>query len=97
MANSPIKKLKHGQIEVAIWQGEYDGKPTYSISAQKSYKPKEGDWKTTTFFDDKEALILANLLRRASDFISDTKEAAKGGGSSDGSFTTGGGDTNVPF
>ena len=61
----PIKNIKYGQIELAIWQGEYNGKPTYSYSFQKSYKAQDGTWKQTNFFNDKELLQVGALVQRA--------------------------------
>jgi CRISPR/Cas system-associated endonuclease Cas1 len=61
----PIKTIKYGQVELAVWQGEFDGKPTYSYSFQKSYKTKDGQWKQTNFFNDKELLQVGMLIVNA--------------------------------
>jgi len=49
MSNKVIKKLSIGKCNATLWQGEYQGKPTYSVSFQKSYKAKD-EWKNTNFF-----------------------------------------------
>lgn len=51
--SKPIKKISLGKCTAAIWkkEKEYDGKPTYSVSFQKSYKDKKDDsWKNTEYF-----------------------------------------------
>jgi hypothetical protein len=45
----PIKKIFYGKIQGALWEGDYQGKPTYSMSFQKSYK-KGDKWEHTNFF-----------------------------------------------
>jgi len=83
MANGPIHTFKQGQIETSIWQGDYQGTVTYSVSNKKSYKTKDGQWKETTFYNDKESLVLSNLLVRCSNYIADlaSKNRQQGNGS----------------
>lgn len=51
MANRPIKTFKKGKMQLSIWQGEFDGKPTNSFSIKKSYYDKQsGQWKDTVYF-----------------------------------------------
>jgi hypothetical protein len=48
----PVKVYRAGRTELAIFQGEYNGKTTYSFKFQKSYKGQDGEWKNTDFFND---------------------------------------------
>lgn len=41
MANAPIKKIKDYPLTVAIFEWNKDGKKSYSISLQRSYKKKD--------------------------------------------------------
>ena len=51
MADQPIFKWRQGKIECALWQGEWEGKPTYSYSINKNYFSKKKDkWETTKYF-----------------------------------------------
>lgn len=49
--SKPIAKKQSGQVQMSVWQGEYNGKPTYSFTFQKSYKDKNGQWQNTNFFN----------------------------------------------
>ena len=35
MANKPVDQIKVGQVEVAQWEGSYEGNPTTSFSLKK--------------------------------------------------------------
>ena len=45
----PVKEFKFGKVSAAAFEGEYQGKKTYSFKFQKSYK-KDGEWKRTDYF-----------------------------------------------
>jgi len=63
--SKPIKTLREGQVSLSIWQKDFDGKPTYSYSYQKSYKDKSGQWQNTTFLnktDLKDLIFLAETI-----------------------------------
>lgn len=49
MSNRPIKTFSSGKVSLSIWQGEYNGQPTYSYSFQKSYIDKNKQWQNTNF------------------------------------------------
>lgn len=59
--SKPIKTIKCGQVECAIWQGEYQGKPTFSFTFQKSYK-KGDKWEHTGYFGDRELMAIPYLI-----------------------------------
>lgn len=48
--SAPIKKYSMGKVQGAVWEKEYKGKPSYSMTFQKSYQNKEGKWEQTNFF-----------------------------------------------
>ena len=50
----PVKEFRMGQIKAAVWENEFDGKKGYSVSLNKSYKAKNGEWKDTQFYNDKD-------------------------------------------
>lgn len=43
----PEQKFKAGAVEVSIWKNESEKGDYHSISFQRSYKDKEGNWQTT--------------------------------------------------
>ena len=66
---APIQKFKKGQVEVAVWEREYNGAKFRSVSVSSSYKDKKtGEWKTKTGFDIKEIDDLVELLIQAKEF-----------------------------
>jgi hypothetical protein len=61
----PVYKQKSHGIEVAVWKREYDGKAFYSVSATRSYRDSEGNWKTSNSFNLEDRDILMDYLDRA--------------------------------
>ena len=49
---APEKQIRVGNACVAIWKGEYEGKPTTSVSVQKNYRTpgEKGEWKNSSYF-----------------------------------------------
>ena len=70
MANKPqpVKTLRGGRIQVAIWENHSDKGPFYNATVSRSYK--EGDsWKSSDSFGRDDLLVLAQLLGAAYTFI----------------------------
>ena len=42
-----VKHIRVGGVEATVWKNEYDGKTSFSVTLQRSYKNKSGEWKTT--------------------------------------------------
>ena len=66
MANKPqpIKTLRAGRIQAAIWENHSDKGPFYNVTVSRSYK--EGDiWKSSDSFGRDDLLVLAQLLGSA--------------------------------
>jgi hypothetical protein len=42
-----VKHIRVGGVEATIWKNEYDGKTSFSVTLQRSYKDRNGVWKTT--------------------------------------------------
>jgi hypothetical protein len=61
----PVYKQKSHGIEVAVWKREHDGKAFYSVSATRSYRDSEGNWKTSNSFNLEDRDILMDYLDRA--------------------------------
>ena len=67
---TPIKKFSVGGIQLAIWENEgQENRKFYSVSFDRRYKDKEGNWKSTTSLgaNDLPKAILA--LQKAYEFI----------------------------
>lgn len=51
MSNRPIKSFKSGQIELAAWSGEYQGKPTTSFTMSKrAFNKQTNAWEEKKYF-----------------------------------------------
>ena len=66
---SPVKSMKVSGVEVAVWARDGQYGTEYSVSLQKSYKDKEGNWKTTNFLKKNDIPIARTLLQKAIEFI----------------------------
>jgi len=69
MANGPIGKYKAGGVIATIWEnkGNYGGKDVvnYSITAERTYKDKDGNWKKTSSFGMNDLPKLVLVANRA--------------------------------
>ncbi len=61
----PIYKQKSHGIEVAVWKREHEDKVFYSISVNRSYRDKDGDWQNSNSFNLEDQTILMDFLDRA--------------------------------
>jgi len=69
MSNAPIKKFNSGKVTASVWERDYQGKPSYSYSFQKSYKDKQGQWQNVDKFyaaDLKDVLALCQCIVQGS-------------------------------
>ncbi len=48
--SKPINKFSFGKVQGAVWENDYQGKKSYSMTFQKSYQDKDKNWKHTSFF-----------------------------------------------
>ncbi|MFA4855546.1 MAG: hypothetical protein WC634_03115 [archaeon] len=68
--NLPTKKFGVGGISVAVWENQgKEGNNYYTVSFERRYKDKGGEWKSTTSLkaNDLPKAILA--LEKAYEFI----------------------------
>jgi hypothetical protein len=62
----PVYKQKSHGIEVAVWKRvNDDDKAFFSISATRSYRDSDGNWKTTSSFNLEDKDLLIDYLVRA--------------------------------
>lgn len=70
----PIKKLSAGGVQAAVWQNtrkRNDGEEykEYSVSLDRSYKDKNGEWQSTSSLRESDIPKAALLLNQAYEFI----------------------------
>lgn len=84
MSNAPVHQIKVGSIALSVWENEVGkGKDAFtaqSVSIQKNYKDKNGEWKSSGSFKFTELMniIIAcqealkfKYLKEDVDFLSD--------------------------
>ena len=64
---APIKNYRLGGVDCAIWENEHSGKKFYSFSFSRSYKDKEGNWKTSGNFNLQDIGNLISICQRLQD------------------------------
>ncbi len=76
MANQPVKRIKVGSVEVAIWKNEYKDKKTEKVlisfsygAPTKSYKDKSDKWQTTNNLKSGEALNAIVCYQKAFEWV----------------------------
>jgi hypothetical protein len=71
--NQPEKKIRAGAICATIWKNEQqkDGKEYsfHSISLERSYKDKDGNWKHTASFRVADLPKAALVLNKAYEYL----------------------------
>jgi hypothetical protein len=65
--DQPSTKIRIGSVTAAIWKND---KGFYSVTLQRSYKDKDGQWQNAEGFNHDDLLNAAKVLERAEDWIS---------------------------
>ena len=77
MSNSPIKRIRVGNITVSIFQDQGTGKNgpfTYhSVVIQRSYRDNAGDWKHTASLNGNDIPNASAALNLAHAFVHQTE------------------------
>jgi len=63
MGNAPVKRIKKGKINCAVFKNDFQGKVTYSYKFQKSYMDKDKNWQNTDNFYSGDLRDLEILIR----------------------------------
>ena len=77
--NAPVRKFKAGAVFAAIWsnKGQNDGEYK-TISLERRYTDKEGNWKSTTSFRANDLPKVQLVMQKAYEFIVLNEEQAVG-------------------
>jgi hypothetical protein len=66
--NKPVKKITAGTVSAALWENEVtiNGRSAsvLKVSVQKSFKAKDGTWKTTNSFARNEVPLVMFCLQK---------------------------------
>jgi hypothetical protein len=71
--NQPVKKFRAGQISASIWRNERqeDGRTvvSHSVSIQKRYRDRNGEWQTGDYYWRSELPALELVVRKAHEHL----------------------------
>lgn len=66
----PVQEFRGlGNIKVAVWRREYEGRVFYTYGPERGYKDKNGNWKSTSSFSPEEWEVVNGLLERARSYV----------------------------
>ena len=71
--NSPAYEVRAGAVKATVWanEAEKDGKKwtNYSVSIQRGYKDKKGEWQNTSSFNTSDVPKATSCMQRAYEWI----------------------------
>ena len=72
MAETPIKKFSAGAVSAAVWENpSTNGEGSFqTVTLQKAYKDKQGDWKHSASFKASDLPKAMLVLNKAYEFVS---------------------------
>lgn len=75
--NTPQKKFKAGTVSATIWRNKsQEGNEFSSVSFEKGYKDKAGEWKSTNYLNVSDLPKAMVVLGKAYEFLA-LKEPVK--------------------
>ncbi len=78
---APAFKTRYGRVEAAVWDRDLEeGRKVYSVTLQRSYQDKEGQWQRTSSLDENDLLPAAKALDECYVFIQKDRQAQHGNG-----------------
>lgn len=75
----PVQEFRGvGNIKVAVWRREFEGRFFYTYGPERGYKDKDGKWQSTSSFSPEEWDIVHRLIESAEQYVADAqaKDAA---------------------
>jgi hypothetical protein len=61
----PVAKLQDGLLNLAIWERETDKGNFYTVTIERRYKNRDGEWASTQSLGEDDLLSMAELMRQA--------------------------------
>lgn len=65
----PIKKIRAGNTQVAVWANKGTKGTWFSVSISRSYKDERGQWQDANSFGMQDIPLLCKLLNQAYDYL----------------------------
>jgi len=70
MSNKPLKTIRIGKIQAAIWEKEGKFGPMHSVTLESSYE-KDGKLENTKSIQARDLPVAEKVLAKAFDFVSE--------------------------
>lgn len=67
--NQPVKKFRAGAIAATVWNNQTKDGEYKTVSFERSYKDKDGNWKQTTTLRMSDLPKAALVLQKAYEFL----------------------------
>jgi hypothetical protein len=72
---APVKNIRIGQVEVAIWANESKSGTFYRATASRSYKDEQGNFKSSDSFGSSDLQNLRKALDLAHDWMLEHRQS----------------------
>lgn len=69
----PAAKLREGTLSAEIWENSRDDSLQHNVTFARSWQDKEGNWRKSQNFGERDLLALQHLAGRAHDAIRERK------------------------
>ncbi len=70
--NKPVNEIRIGSIRASIWLNRQEtGTPWYTVTASRSYKDRNGDWRDVRSFNYSDLPCVGEVLEQAMSWIRD--------------------------
>ena len=69
----PAAKLREGSLSAEIWENARDDGLQHSVTFGRSWQDKDGSWRKSQSFGERDLLALQHLAGRAHDAIRERK------------------------
>lgn len=65
----PACRLRENALSAEVWENQQKDGVQHNVTFSRSYRDKEGNWKSTNSFGERDLLSLQHLAGRAHDAI----------------------------
>jgi len=74
MAGQPEKRFNVGLVKATVWKNQSANGEFRTVSLNRSYKDKEGNWKNTASFGEADIDKAIDVLKQAQEYLNGSSE-----------------------
>lgn len=71
--NAPVQKFRLGGLQLDVWENESEKGQFLTMSFQRSYKDKDGEWQHTQSLRVNDLPVLSLLCQKAFEYAKEKK------------------------